>query len=95
MSKLSFITPFFIVSNLKDSVSFYVNKLGFEVWHTGPGDDPYWAMVVRQAIKNRYSAASFVVRIKLIPVKKNTTDIIPITASVVALPWWLIISTPV
>lgn len=47
MSKLNFITPFFIVSNLKDSVSFYVNKLGFEVWYTGPDDDPYWAMVGR------------------------------------------------
>ena len=25
----------------------YVNKLGFEVWYTGPDDDPYWAMVGR------------------------------------------------
>lgn len=47
MAKLNFITPFFIVSNLKDSVSFYVHKLGFEVWYTGPDDDPYWAMVGR------------------------------------------------
>ena len=47
MSKLNFISPFFIVSNLKDSVSFYVNKLGFEVWYTGPDDDPFWAMLGR------------------------------------------------
>lgn len=47
MSKLNFITPFFIVSNLKDSVAFYVDKLGFEIWYTGPDDDPYWAMVGR------------------------------------------------
>jgi catechol 2,3-dioxygenase-like lactoylglutathione lyase family enzyme len=47
MSNLNFITPFFIVSNLKDSVSFYVNKLGFEVWYTGPEGDLYWAMVGR------------------------------------------------
>jgi len=47
MSKLNFISPFFIVSNLKDSVLFYVNKLGFEVWYTGPDDGPYWAMVGR------------------------------------------------
>jgi len=47
MSKLNFISPFFIVSNLKDSVAFYVNKLGFEVWYTGPDGDPYWAMVGR------------------------------------------------
>ncbi|MDB5155603.1 MAG: hypothetical protein JWR50_310 [Mucilaginibacter sp.] len=50
MSKLNFITPFFIVSDLKDSVSFYVNKLGFEVWYTGPDDGPYWAMVGRGAV---------------------------------------------
>jgi len=47
MSKLNFISPFFIVSNLKDAVAFYVNKLGFEVWYTGPYDSPYWAMVGR------------------------------------------------
>ena len=47
MSNLNFISPFFIVSNLKDSVSFYVNKLGFDVWFTGPDDSPYWAMVGR------------------------------------------------
>ncbi len=34
MSNLNFISPFFIVSNLKDSVDFYVDKLGFEVWYT-------------------------------------------------------------
>jgi len=47
MSNLNFISPFFIVSNLEDSVSFYVNKLGFEVWYTGPEEGPYWAMVGR------------------------------------------------
>src|SRR5882762_4766189 len=47
MSKLNFISPFFIVSSIKDSVDFYVNKLGFEVWYTGPEGDPYWAMIGR------------------------------------------------
>ncbi|TSJ40639.1 hypothetical protein FO440_12885 [Mucilaginibacter corticis] len=47
MSKLNFITLFFIVSNLKDSVAYYVDKLSFEIWYTGPDDDPYWAMVGR------------------------------------------------
>jgi catechol 2,3-dioxygenase-like lactoylglutathione lyase family enzyme len=47
MSNLNFISPFFIVSDLKDSVSFYVNKLGFKVWFTGPDDNPYWAMIGR------------------------------------------------
>ena len=47
MSKLNFISPFFIVSNVNDSVDFYVSKLGFKVWHMGPESDPYWAMVGR------------------------------------------------
>jgi catechol 2,3-dioxygenase-like lactoylglutathione lyase family enzyme len=47
MSKLNFITPFFIVSNIKDSVAFYVGKLGFEVLYMGPDDDPFWAMMGR------------------------------------------------
>ena len=47
MSKLNFISPFFIVSNINDSVAFYVNKLGFEVWYSGPDDSPCWAMVGR------------------------------------------------
>jgi catechol 2,3-dioxygenase-like lactoylglutathione lyase family enzyme len=50
MSKLNFISPFFIVSNIKDSVSFYVNKLGFEVWYTGPDNGPCWAMVGRSPV---------------------------------------------
>jgi catechol 2,3-dioxygenase-like lactoylglutathione lyase family enzyme len=47
MSKLNFISPFFIVSNIKDSVAFYVGKLGFEVLYMGPEGDIYWAMVGR------------------------------------------------
>jgi len=47
MSKLNFISPFFIVSNIKDSVAYYVDKLGFEIWYMGPEGDPYWAMVGR------------------------------------------------
>ena len=47
MSNLIYISPFFIVSSLKDSVSFYVNKLGFELRYTGPKGDPYFAIVGR------------------------------------------------
>jgi catechol 2,3-dioxygenase-like lactoylglutathione lyase family enzyme len=47
MSDLVFISPFFIVSDLQDSVSFYVHKLGFEVQYMGPEEDPYFAMVGR------------------------------------------------
>jgi catechol 2,3-dioxygenase-like lactoylglutathione lyase family enzyme len=50
MSNLNFISPFFIVSDINDSVAFYVSKLGFEVWHIGPEGDPYWAMVGRGPI---------------------------------------------
>lgn len=47
MSKLNFISPFFIVSDVKPSVDFYVNKLGFEVLYMGPDDSPFYAMIGR------------------------------------------------
>ena len=50
MTNLTHIWPFFIVTNLKNSVSFYVDKLGFEIRYTGPDDDPYWAIVGRDNI---------------------------------------------
>jgi catechol 2,3-dioxygenase-like lactoylglutathione lyase family enzyme len=50
MSNLNYIFPFFIVEHLKPSVSFYVDKLGFEVRHMGPDDDPFWAIVGRDNI---------------------------------------------
>jgi catechol 2,3-dioxygenase-like lactoylglutathione lyase family enzyme len=42
MSNLTYISPCFIVTSLKTSVSFYVDKLGFEVRHIGPDDHPFW-----------------------------------------------------
>lgn len=50
MSNLTYISPFFIVSDIKDSVSFYVNKLGFELRYIGPEGDPYFAIVGRDHI---------------------------------------------
>ena len=50
MSKLNFISPFFIVSNLQNSVSFYVDKLGFIVRNIGPDQDPYYALVGRDRV---------------------------------------------
>jgi catechol 2,3-dioxygenase-like lactoylglutathione lyase family enzyme len=50
MSNLAYISPFFIVSSLKDSVSFYVDKLGFELRYIGPGDNPFFAIVIRDNI---------------------------------------------
>jgi len=50
MTNLTYVSPFFIVTNLKTSVSFYVDKLGFEIRYIGPQDDPYWAIVGRDNI---------------------------------------------
>lgn len=45
MRNLTYIMPCFIISDLKISVSFYVDKLGFEILYQGPDEDPYWTMV--------------------------------------------------
>lgn len=50
MTNLTQIWPFFIVESLKVSVSFYVEKLGFEIRHIGPDENPYWAIVGRDNI---------------------------------------------
>lgn len=50
MSNLTYISPFFIVSGIKDSVSFYVNKLGFELRYIGSEDHPFFAIVGRDHI---------------------------------------------
>jgi catechol 2,3-dioxygenase-like lactoylglutathione lyase family enzyme len=50
MTNLSQIWPFFIVADLKISMAFYTDKLGFEIRHIGPDDDPYWAIVGRDNI---------------------------------------------
>jgi len=50
MSNLSYISPFFIVASLKDSVSFYVDKLGFKVQHIAPGSKPFFAIVGRDNV---------------------------------------------
>lgn len=50
MPALNFISPNFIVSQVQDSVSFYVDKLGFELTYMGPDDDPYFAMIGRDKV---------------------------------------------
>ena len=50
MANLTYISPFFIVMSLKSSVSFYVDKLGFEIRYIGPDENPYWAIVGRDNI---------------------------------------------
>ena len=50
MTNLTYIMPCFIVTDLTTSVSFYVDKLRFEVLYIGPDEDPYWAIVGRDNI---------------------------------------------
>jgi catechol 2,3-dioxygenase-like lactoylglutathione lyase family enzyme len=50
MTNLTYISPSFIVSNLKASIAFYVDKLGFEVRFIGPDSEPFWAIVGRENI---------------------------------------------
>ena len=50
MANLTYVAPFFIVINLKASLSFYVDKLGFKIRYIGPDDDPFYAMVGRDNI---------------------------------------------
>jgi|WetSurMetagenome_2_1015567.scaffolds.fasta_scaffold924634_1 hypothetical protein len=50
MATLTSIMPFFIVEDLKNSTSFYIDKLGFEMRYIGPDEDPYWAIVGRDDI---------------------------------------------
>jgi len=47
MSDLEFIAPFFIVTDLRESINFYVDKLGFELLYMADEDDPYFAMLGR------------------------------------------------
>ena len=44
------ITPFFIVKDLQTSITYYRERLGFQLDFQGPGDDPYYAKVSRDGI---------------------------------------------
>src|SRR5215213_12023907 len=50
MENLTYISPFFIVANLRKSISFYVDNLGFELRYIGPEGDPFFAVVGRDKI---------------------------------------------
>ena len=41
------IAPCFIVSNVEESISFYVDKLGFSIEFADPPEDPFFAIVRR------------------------------------------------
>ena len=47
--KINVIAPCFIVRNAAAAAAFYRDKLGFEVIHQAPEDDPFFAIVSRDA----------------------------------------------
>lgn len=47
---LTAINPFFIVDDLRASISYYVQQLGFQLDFQGPGDEPYYGRVSRDGI---------------------------------------------
>jgi catechol 2,3-dioxygenase-like lactoylglutathione lyase family enzyme len=42
------ISPFFIVSDAPSAISFYVDRLGFEIAFQEPDDNPFFAIVRRE-----------------------------------------------
>ena len=50
-AELGYIAPFFIVRDVLVSIAFYRDRLGFEVVFLGPDDDPYFAIVKRDAAR--------------------------------------------
>ena len=62
MTNLTYVAPFFIVSDLKKSVSYYVDKLGFKIRYIGPEEDPFYAMVGRDDISIMLKAIAPVVQ---------------------------------
>ena len=50
-AQLAYIAPFFIVADVRRSIAFYRDRLGFEVVSLGPDDDPYFAMIARDGVR--------------------------------------------
>jgi catechol 2,3-dioxygenase-like lactoylglutathione lyase family enzyme len=44
------INPFFIVEDLQTSISYYLERLGFQLDFQGPDDEPYYGRVSRDGI---------------------------------------------
>src|SRR5262245_35331886 len=49
-AQLTSIAPFFIVREVRPAIAFYCDRLGFELAHIGPDDDPFWAIVQRDGV---------------------------------------------
>jgi catechol 2,3-dioxygenase-like lactoylglutathione lyase family enzyme len=65
---LNGIAPFFIVRNAAAAVAFYRDKLGFDCIYQGPEDDPFFAIVCRDA------AMLMVKAVKVNPAPNPTRD---------------------
>ena len=50
MTSLTFLSPLLIVRHVPSSVAFYRDRLGFEVNHLAPDDDPFFAMLQRDGV---------------------------------------------
>ncbi len=48
---LGAIAPFFIVSDLQRAIRFYTERLGFELSFSAPEDQPFFAIVRRDAVQ--------------------------------------------
>jgi catechol 2,3-dioxygenase-like lactoylglutathione lyase family enzyme len=48
---LGAISPLFIVSDLQQALTFYRDRLGFEVTHQAPAPDPFFAIVARDGVQ--------------------------------------------
>jgi catechol 2,3-dioxygenase-like lactoylglutathione lyase family enzyme len=47
---LTSISPFFIVKDLRVSIAYYIERLGFQLAFQGPDDDVYYAGVSREGV---------------------------------------------
>ena len=47
---LTAINPFFVVEHLQTSISYYIERLGFQLDYQGPPDDPFYGRVSRDGI---------------------------------------------
>lgn len=58
VGNLAGISPCFIVANLATSIAYYGDRMGFEVEHQGPADDPFFAIVRRDGARIMLKAIS-------------------------------------
>ena len=49
-TKLDFVAPSFIVSDVSRTLAFYCDKLGFEIYFQQPETDPFFAIVQRDGV---------------------------------------------